>query len=602
MLVLNQSDSLAPGYVEVVKAARAALIATSPARLYTENLDLNNFSSPEYRATLRSFIEEKYRDVPIGVFLAVGSSAVEFAMDLQTEHWASVPIVFAAVDEGVVVKFVNPRARTNITGKALQQSLSKSVDVARALVPDLKKIVLVGDPLEMQPFRRHFKTDLMRTDSDLALIDLTGMPLAEVRKRVAVLSEDTIILYTALTNDGTGKTYLASEAVALVAQVANRPIVVDVENRIGLGATGGFVVHPVLIGQEAARLVLRILEGEDASQIPVEVSESMKPVFDWRELKRWGISGSQLPPGSEVRFHEPTAWERYGAQMVVVLLALLFQSALIAALLYEDRRRRAAEAQSRELSGELAYVNRVATAGELAATIAHEIRQPLAAIVARGSAGLNWLKKTAPDLDKVRGALENIVDNGHRADQVLRNTRAMFGKGDTSQATLNVNKVIDEVLALVESRTTEERVQLVKSYGEMPLPAVRANRIELQQVLLNLTMNAIEAMSAMSGGDRVLKLTTEVTRTGRVLIAVQDSGPGIALDQLDQIFKSFFTTKPGGMGVGLSISKSIVEAHGGQLTVAHGDPVGMVFTIDLPLRVRRQRAAIPTTHQPAAEL
>jgi C4-dicarboxylate-specific signal transduction histidine kinase len=133
----------------------------------------------------------------------------------------------------------------------------------------------------------------------------------------------------------------------------------------------------------------------------------------------------------------------------------------------------------------------------------------------------------------------------------------------------------------------------------MPVPAVRANRIELQQVLLNLTMNAIEAMSTMSGGDRVLKLTTEVTRTGRVVITVQDSGPGIALDQLDLIFKSFFTTKPGGMGVGLPISKTIVEAQGGQLTVAHGDPVGMVFTIDLPLRVRRQHVA--NNRKPAAE-
>ena len=150
-----------------------------------------------------------------------------------------------------------------------------------------------------------------------------------------------------------------------------------------------------------------------------------------------------------------------------------------------------------------------------------------------------------------------------------------------------MTKVIDEVLGLIENRMTESRIQLIKSYGEMPVPAVRANRIELQQVLLNLTMNAIEAMSPMSGGDRILKLTTEVTRTGRVLITVQDSGPGIASDQLDLIFKSFFTTKPGGMGVGLSICKTIVEAHGGQLTVAHGDPVGMVFTIDLPLRVRR---------------
>ena len=475
-----------------------------------------------------------------------------------------------------------------------------SIEIARALVPGLKQIVLVGDPLEKQPFRRHFQAELAQAAPELVLKDLTGLPFAEVKKQVAALPNNSAILYTAITNDGAGTTYVPQEAGEVVAAAANRPVVVDLDNRIGRGGTGGAVVQPAVIGEEAAQLVLRIFAGGDASRIPLDVSASIKPVFDSRELIRWGISDAQLPPGSEVRFLS----RRRGNDIA-------HKGSLFFSRCYSRRRSssrcctRIAGAGQRkravlELSGDLAHVNRVATAGELAASIAHEIRQPLAAIVARGSAGLNWLKKAPPDIDKVRDALENIVNNGHRADQVLRNTRAMFGKGDTSQETFNVNKVVDEVLALVGNRISEERVQLIKKYGEMPLPAVRANRIELQQVLLNLIMNAIEAMSMMSGGDRVLKLTTEVTRTGRVLIAVQDSGPGIAVDQLDLIFKSFFTTKPGGMGVGLSISRTIVEAHGGQLTVARGDPVGMVFTIDLPLRVRRQQAA--NNHKPAAEL
>jgi len=599
VLVLSQSDALAPGYADVVKAARAEIIATSSVRFYTENLDLNNFPSLDYRAALRKFVQDKYRDVPIGVVLAVGASALAFAIDLQTERWSSVPIVFTAVHEAAVAEVVNPKARPNITGRPIQQSLFMSIEVARALVPDLKKIVLVGDPWETQPFRHHFKIELMRMDADLTMIDLTGMPLAEVLKRVAVLTDDAVIVFTALTNDGAGKTYQASEAAALVAQVANRPIVVDVENRIGSGVTGGSVVNSTLLGREAAQLVLRILAGEDASKIPVETSQAMKPVFDARELKRWDIAESKLPPGSDVRFHAPSAWDTYSTQIVAVVLTVLFQSVLIAGLLYEGRRRRAAETRSAELASALAHVNRVATAGELAASIAHEVRQPLAAIVARGSAGLNWLKNAAPDLDKVRDALESVVHNGLRADQVLQTTRAMFGQGDASQATLNVNKVIDEVLALVASRMTEERIQLIKSYGERPMPLVRANRIELQQVLLNLSMNAIEAMSRMPQGARILKLTTEVTQFGRVLVTVQDSGPGVASNQLDMIFKSFFTTKANGMGVGLSISRAIVEAVGGHLTVAHGDPVGLVFTIDLPLKARHQQAA--NDHKLAAD-
>ena len=596
VLILDESGpgGLNPGYAEISRAFRETLTAKSPARIFAINLDLNEFAGPRYHATLRTYLREKYHDSPIGVLFAVGSSALEFALQVRSERWPDIPVVFAAADEDSVARILGSAKTQNVTGRTLRFSLTRTVEVAHALVPDLKQIVLIGDALEKQPSRRHFKEELQQAAANLTLIDLTGQPLAEVKKRVAALSNDTAILYTAMTHDGAGTTYLPYDAVQAIAEVANRPIVVDVDNRIGRGGTGGFVVRPALLGEEAAQLVLRIFSGEVASQIPIETSEAMRPMFDWRELKRWNVGEARLPAGSEIRFREVSAWEEYRTQIILVIVTVLLQSALIAGLLYEDRRRRSAEARSLELSTELAHVNRVATAGELAASIAHEIRQPLSAIVARGSAGLNWLKNTAPDLDKVRGALQHIVDHGHRADQVLRNTRAMFGKEDTPRASLNVNVVIREVLALTSSKFEERGIRLVTSYDDDPPPIVQANQVQLQQVLLNLIMNAIEAMSTMRRGHRVLTLATEVNRAERVLIMVRDSGPGIAADQLDMIFKSFFTTKPDGMGVGLSICKTIVEAHGGKLRAIPGEPAGMLFTIELPLKapaVRAERAS-----------
>jgi signal transduction histidine kinase len=566
-------------------------MAMSAARIYAVNLDFNDFSGPRYRATLRTYLKDKYFESPIGVMFAVGSSALEFALQLRSEQWPDIPIVFAAADEDSVTKIIDSATTRNVTGRTLRFSLTRSVEVARALVPGLKQIALVGDPLERQPFRRHFKEELRQATANLALIDLTGLPLAQVRGRVATLSSDTAILYTAITDDGTGTSYLPYEAIEAIAEVANRPIVVDVDNRIGRGGTGGPVVRPTLIGEEAAQLVARIFNGEAASEIPIVVSESIRPVFDWRQLQRWQIAEAQLPPDSELHFRELRVWEQYRTQIILIAMTVLFQSALIGGLLCEDRRRRTAETRSLALATELAHLNRVATAGELTASIAHEIRQPLAGIVARANAGLNWLKRTTPDLDKVRNALESIVDNGHRAGEVLRNTRAMFQKGETPQATLNVNQIVNEVLALISRKIAESDIKLVTSYVEMPVPMVRANRVQLQQVLLNLAMNAIEAMGTMRNGDRILSLTTEVNQAGHVVIAVQDSGPGIDTEHIDQIFKSFFTTKPDGMGLGLSICKTSIESHGGVLTVSQGDPVGMIFTIDLPLMTRRQWSA-----------
>jgi len=409
------------------------------------------------------------------------------------------------------------------------------------------------------------------------------MPLAAVKARVADLPSDAAIIYTAITDDGAGATLLPYESLAVIAEVAKRPIVVDVDNRIGRGGAGGFVVSASRLGEEGAQLVHRLFEGEAAAAIPIDTSNAMRLTFDWRQLKRWNVDETRLPASSEVRFREQSAWDQYGSYLSLMVVAILLQSALIAAFLYEDRRRRRAEARSLELSADLAHVNRVATAGELAASIAHEVRQPLAAIVARGNAGLNWLKRTTPDLDKVRNALESVVESGHRAGEVLQNVRAMLGKQNTRRVPVNVNRVVEEVLVLAAGKIAEAGVKIVTSFPENPPPNVVANRVQLQQVLLNLIMNAVEAMNTPNLVDRVLTLATEINQRGHVLIMVRDTGPGIASDQLDNIFKSFFTTKPNGMGVGLAICKTIVEAHAGQLKVMPATPTGMVFTIDLPL-------------------
>lgn len=581
------AGDMSPGYAEFSRVFRSTLIAKSPARIHTINLDLNEFSGPRHRNLLKDYIREKYRDIPISALFAISPSALEVALQLQSEQWQNTPVVFGAVDESSATSMISASGSTNVTGRTLRFSLSKSLDVARILVPDLKRVVLVGDPLEKQLFRRHFQEEL-KAVSGLTVIDLTGMPLATVKSRIANLPNDAAIVYTSITDDGAGATLLPLDALEIIAQAANRPIVVDVDNRIGHGGIGGFVVSASQSGEEGAQLVQRLFEGEPAATIPIAASDAMRLAFDWRQLKRWDVDETRLPATSEIRFRERSAWDQYQLQIVLAVGAILLQSALIAAFLYEDRQRRRAEARSRELASDLAHVNRVATAGELAASIAHEVRQPLAAIVARGNAGLNWLKRTTPDLDKVRSALENVVESGHRADEVLQNVREMLSKQNTRRVPVNVNRVVQEVLALATGKIAEKGVRIVTSFPDDPPPDVVANRVQLQQVLLNLIMNAVEAMATAKRGDRVLTLATEVNPNGHVLIIVRDSGPGVASDQLDNIFKSFFTTKPNGMGVGLAICKTIVEAHAGQLKAMPALPTGMVFTIDLPLSGKKQ--------------
>ncbi|HML12429.1 MAG TPA: ATP-binding protein [Xanthobacteraceae bacterium] len=244
--------------------------------------------------------------------------------------------------------------------------------------------------------------------------------------------------------------------------------------------------------------------------------------------------------------------------------------------------RKRAEEALQSTQAELARVQRSTMMGEITASIAHEINQPLAAIVTNANSGLRWLGNKTPDLAEVQMALRRIVSDGHRAGDVIASIRAMFKKGRREDAYNDVNALIREVLALVSGELAGNKVETRVELAE-GIPKVLADRVQLQQVVLNLMMNAIEAMGSVQNGARILGVNSEL-RDGRdILITVQDSGPGIDPENLERIFDRFFTTKSNGMGMGLSICRSIVEAHNGRLWAEPDARPGSVFRILLPI-------------------
>jgi signal transduction histidine kinase len=242
-----------------------------------------------------------------------------------------------------------------------------------------------------------------------------------------------------------------------------------------------------------------------------------------------------------------------------------------------------ASARDRERleQAERARVARLVTAGELSAAIAHEVKQPLAAMVSHGNAALRWLGRSTPDLDEARAALQKIVDSGHRASRIVENLRAMFKKDANPHNRVGVNGIIRSVLGLTNHEMQKNDVTLQSALSDEPAPHVLGDRVQLEQVFLNLIMNALEAMNA-SSSRKILGVKTEMGKNGKVLITVADSGSGIDADKIEKIFNTFFTTKQGGMGMGLSICRSIVEAHGGHIWASSEAPHGSVFYVELP--------------------
>jgi C4-dicarboxylate-specific signal transduction histidine kinase len=245
----------------------------------------------------------------------------------------------------------------------------------------------------------------------------------------------------------------------------------------------------------------------------------------------------------------------------------------------EDSRR--AEEALRRAQAQLAYVSRVKTTGELLASIAHEVNQPIAAVVTNASAGLRWLEGKEPNLDEARRALIRIVQEGNRAGEVVRKLRSLMKNAPPQMEPLDINDLIRDVVTLMGNAIGNGGVSLLTELSA-DIPPVPGDRIQLQQVMSNLILNGIEAVGALAVGPKKISISSNRQGTERVLVAVRDSGVGINPRDADQLFDPFFTTKPEGMGMGLSISRSIVEAHGGQLWVTANEDGGATFQFTLP--------------------
>jgi PAS domain S-box-containing protein len=247
-----------------------------------------------------------------------------------------------------------------------------------------------------------------------------------------------------------------------------------------------------------------------------------------------------------------------------------------------EERLRTSEQRFLDAQMELAHVTRITTLGELAASIAHEVNQPLAAVVANAEAGLSWLRRGTPDVDAACRSVEWIIDDGNRASEVIRRVRALANKTEIEKLPLDVNDVAREVISLVRRELVSNQVSLQMELAPA-LPTILGDRIQLQQVIINLVMNGIEAMQSVTDRSRELAIRSREDEPQQVLLSVTDCGVGISAEDADRLFTAFFTTKSSGMGMGLSICRSIMEAHGGRLWATANVPHGATFQLTLPV-------------------
>jgi signal transduction histidine kinase len=592
VLLLFQDPPEVPLTLAVGEAIRLQLRQRSELVIYSEHLDLSRFAEPGFEEGLRAWVHAKYEHVRLGAVVAVAAGAVHFATR-PGPLWPGVPLVFCAVDE---TRAAEVRGLPGVTGILQVTPIRETLELAVRLLPEARRVVLVGGASESD---RAWEVQIRRAAASLPgapeVVELFGLTVDELKARLKTIPRATPVVGVSFLRDGAGRPWSGPEIVRAIEAEAPGPVLGITDFNVGRGLAGGDVLDYRAMGEATGRLALRVLDGERAEDIPVERETSHRVVLDWRILERWRVPDSRIPAGAEVRFRQLPLFAAYPRTTAAATGALLLQAALLVGFLLERRRRRQAEEATRQQLGRLAHLNRVSTAGELATALAHEINTPLASIQNSARAVRRLLSSgVAPADAGIQSSLALIEGEGRRAAEVIRRLRAVVRREEVGMGTVDAAEVVREAVALVGPQARQRGVELHAQVAP-GLSPVTGDRIQLLQVVINLLMNAIQAVAGLSPERRRVTASAAPAGDG-VRLSVADEGDGFSPEARAKRFEPFVTSRPEGLGVGLAISRSIVERHGGRLWLDEA-PGGACLHVDLPIPPatdRRGAASAPT--------
>ena len=578
MLFSESKDVLGNIIQEQAVRAEMQKDATNPIEFSSEYLDAAHFSDPAHLQLFQDYLGKKYAKQPLDLILAFPSKNYTLAGALPDALFPVVPVVFVAVNEQAVPLAIS---KLGVTGIVQRFDIRGTLGLIMRLQPDTHRIVVIGGKSESDRATLSRISEVAESLEGVEFEFWTNRPVAQLPGAVPSLPKDTVILLSTVQQDVTGQPFFTSRIVKTLAPAASVPVYVLGGWALGSGALGGSVVDPEELGARVGKLALRVLGGENPETVPIEVATKGTPTVDWRALQRWRIKASRVPVNTIIRYRPETLWDEHRDLILIMLAVFVAQAATISGLLVQRKHRRRAEVEILLQRTELAHVSRVSTMGQLTSTLAHELSQPLGAILRNAEAAEIFLQKEKPDLEEIRAILADIRVDDQRAGSVINRMRQLLQRRSLELNRLDLSEVLTGAVTLVQADARTRQVEVTLQLP-VKLPDISGDRVHLQQVLLNLILNGLDAMADGVKSERRLTVRAGLAQDGNVEVAVSDCGTGIPADQQNRLFEPFFTTKPEGMGMGLVISRTIIEAHGGKIWAENNVGGGAVFKFTLP--------------------
>lgn len=579
LILYDENKDDFPGLAGIDRALRETFRSElgNEVEIYTEALSLSQFERAGYDSAVADFYRRKYAGASLDLIVAVMEPSLDFLLRYGDRLFPGVPIVFCGVDASTIA---GKRLRPNVTGVLVKRTFSPTLDVVLQLQPDTRNVFVVGGVATFDRYLETFlRRDLQPYESRVGITYLFGQSMDAWLKRLSTLPPHSVILYTSVFTDRAGRAFVPHEAVAAIATAANAPVYVFMDQYVGLGPVGGNVYSMDMHAAHAAALALQILRGAAPASLPIQELGEQINLFDARQLKRWHLDEARLPSGSVVRYQDSSAWALYRWYILGTLALLVTQGALIGGLLRARARQRRAEVEARLQRDELAHILRVTAVGELTTSLAHEISQPVSAILLNVQAARHLMERGRP-AEEVAEALADITADAHHATLVIDRLRALFRRERVQHVAVDLKELIEEAVRLLHAALLIGRID-IRVVAET-IPAVSGDPVQLEQVLVNILINACEAIGASSNGTRMITIRARQHQPRRVIVEVTDSGAGVKDADLEHIFEHFVSTKPKGLGMGLAISRSIINTHGGRIWASANAGGGLTMHIELP--------------------
>lgn len=581
MLLYSFGRDIKP-WSEYAKTIRAELDRKSPwpLNITEHSLVAAHYSDEDSEAPFVEYLRALSAKRPLDIIVSIGAPAAAFVQRHRQQLFAATPMVLTAVDQRRV-QYSSLTANDAVVAVRINY-LSAFENILQVL-PDTKDVVVV---VGTSPIEKFWKEAIGKEVEPLAnrirLSWTDELSFEALLRQASALPPHTAIFWELMIVDAAGVIQEGDAPLTRLHAAANAPIFSYDESFFGNEIVGGPLLLAADAGGQTADVVIRILNGEKPDEIRPPPVQFASPMFDWREMQRWGISESRLPLGSKILFRNPTIWEQFYAYILAVTAAILIQTALIFRLLYEHRRRREAEVEARHRISELAHMNRRATVGEMSALLAHEINQPLGSILNNAEAAELIANSPSPDMNEIKEIAAAIKRDDQRASKIILRLRDILRKAPSETKDFDVNEVVREVFDFLAAQAGARDVALSNEPAQQMLQ-VHGDRTQIQQVILNLVVNGMEAMDDTPVGQRKIIGRTAQLDDTFAEISISDFGLGISSADLEKVFDPFVTTKTEGLGMGLSISRTIVAAHGGRIWAENHAFGGAVFRFTLPL-------------------